>query len=100
MAVQIQFRRGTAAQWTTTNTILASGEIGVELDTGKFKIGNGTGTWVTLVYANALGGPLSSLEDVVATSPDDGSLLIYQTSINKWVASKNLNQQNLDAGEF
>ena len=48
MAVQIQLRRGTASQWTSANPILAEGEMGVELDTGKWKFGNGTGTWSIL----------------------------------------------------
>lgn len=41
MAVQIQVRRGTAAQWANTNPNLAAGEIGFETDSNKFKIGTG-----------------------------------------------------------
>ena len=52
MAVQIQLRRGTAAQWTSANPILAEGEMGVELDTGKWKFGNGTSTWSVLAYGS------------------------------------------------
>jgi hypothetical protein len=52
MAVQIQLRRGTASQWTSANPILAEGEMGVELDTGKWKFGNGTGTWSILAYGS------------------------------------------------
>jgi hypothetical protein len=52
MAVQIQLRRGTASQWTSANPILAEGEMGVELDTGKWKFGNGTGTWSVLAYGS------------------------------------------------
>lgn len=50
MATQIQLRRGTAAQWTAANPILAEGEMGVELDTSNFKIGNGTDNWNDLSY--------------------------------------------------
>ena len=39
---KIQLRNDTAANWTTSNPILLKGEMGVEIDTGKFKIGNGT----------------------------------------------------------
>jgi hypothetical protein len=42
-------RRGIASQWVST-TVLASGEIGLETDTNKFKIGDGTSTWVSLNY--------------------------------------------------
>lgn len=52
MAVQIQLRRDTAANWTAANPTLAEGELGVETDTGKFKIGTGVANWTTLVYAN------------------------------------------------
>lgn len=50
-----QFRRGTAAQWTAANTVLASGELGLETDTAKFKIGNGTTAWNSLPYGGIKG---------------------------------------------
>ncbi len=54
MATRMQQRRGTAAQWTAANPILAAGEIGFETDTNKFKMGNGSSVWSALQYfANA-----------------------------------------------
>ena len=54
MATRMQQRRGTAAQWTAANPVLAAGEIGFETDTSKFKMGNGSSTWSALTYfANA-----------------------------------------------
>ena len=54
MATRMQQRRGTAAQWISTNTgngpILNAGEIGYETDTNKFKIGDGTNHWINLDY--------------------------------------------------
>lgn len=50
MAVRIQFRRGTAAEWSSTNPILASGEVGFETDSKKFKVGDGTTRWNDLTY--------------------------------------------------
>ena len=50
MAVQIRLRRGTENQWKNTNPILANGELGIETDTGKFKIGDGTSGWNALFY--------------------------------------------------
>ncbi len=50
----MQQRRGTAAQWTAANPVLAAGEIGFETDTSKFKMGNGSSAWSALTYfANA-----------------------------------------------
>lgn len=50
MAVRIQFRRGTASQWTSANPTLSAGEFGFETDTGQFKIGNGSSGWASLTY--------------------------------------------------
>lgn len=52
----IKMRRGPAAAWVLSNRVLAAGEFGVELDTGKFKIGNGTTAWSDLAYAGGGGG--------------------------------------------
>jgi Major tropism determinant N-terminal domain len=40
MPQQIQVRRGTAAQWASTNPVLANGEQGLETDTRKVKFGD------------------------------------------------------------
>jgi hypothetical protein len=47
---QIIQRRGTAAQWTTVNPILAEGEMGWVTDLGEFKFGDGVSTWTALPY--------------------------------------------------
>ena len=81
MATRMQQRRGTAAQWTAANPILAAGEIGFETDTSKFKMGNGSSTWSALQYfANAAelaaivdGAPglLNTLNELAASIGDD-----------------------------
>jgi hypothetical protein len=50
MSQQIQLRRGTSSAWTSANTLLAEGELGLELDTGRFKFGDGVTLWATLPY--------------------------------------------------
>jgi len=52
MAVQIQFRRDTAANWTSANPVLAEGELGLETDTARYKIGNGSTAWASLSYSS------------------------------------------------
>ena len=47
---RIQLRRDTAANWTTANSILAQGEIGLETDTNRVKIGDGSTAWTSLGY--------------------------------------------------
>lgn len=46
----IKLRRDTAADWTTTDPILAAGELGIETDTNRIKIGDGTTEWTGLQY--------------------------------------------------
>lgn len=57
MATTIQLRRDTAAHWSSTNPILASGEIGLQTDTAQFKIGDG------ITHYNSL--PLQPLQGPV-----------------------------------
>lgn len=99
MAVRIQIRRGLAAQWTSANPLLAEGELAAETDTGKFKVGNGVDYWNDLEYANSVT-TLGGLSDVSAPTPVNGDVLVYNTSINKWVGTKDLTEQNMDGGHF
>ncbi len=50
MAMRIQLRRGTSVQWANINPILAIGEVGIEIDTNRLKIGNGAAQWNDLPY--------------------------------------------------
>ena len=85
MATRMQQRRGTAAQWTAANPVLAAGEIGFETDTSKFKMGNGSSAWTALTYfANAAelaaiidGAPdlLNTLNELAASIGDDPAFL-------------------------
>ena len=86
----MQQRRGTAAQWTAANPILAAGEIGFETDTSKFKMGNGSSAWSALTYfANAAelaaiidGAPdlLNTLNELAASIGDDPAFLTTMAS--------------------
>ena len=86
MAVRIQFRRGTAAEWTSANPTLVAGELGYETDTTKFKIGDGSTAWTSLGYggvsqadidnavANVIDlapGALDTLNELAASIGDD-----------------------------
>jgi hypothetical protein len=53
--IQLQFRRGTAADWTSANPTLAAGEMGIETDTSRFKVGNGATAWTSLLYGGIQG---------------------------------------------
>ena len=74
---RIQLKRATAAQWTAANPVLYSGEIGLETDTNKFKIGDGTTAYNSLPYfnGNLTGSSLNDLADVTITSAANGDFL-------------------------
>lgn len=50
MADIIQIRRDLAANWTSVNPILASGELGLETDTNGLKTGDAITAWNSLPY--------------------------------------------------
>lgn len=50
---KVLLRNDTARRWTSNNPTLGKGEIGIEIDTRKFKFGDGTKTWTQLPYASA-----------------------------------------------
>jgi len=66
MADIIQIRRGTASQWTSTNPVLADGELGFETDTKKGKLGNGITAWNSLPYSFT--GEFSNVADQITAA--------------------------------
>ena len=52
----IQVRRDSSSDWLVCNPTLAQGEIGFELDSTTFKIGDGINAWVDLPYWITQGG--------------------------------------------
>ena len=51
--VKMAQRRDTAANWTSANPTLLAGEIGIESDTLKWKVGTGSTAWTSLGYIPA-----------------------------------------------
>jgi len=97
MAIRIQLRRDTAANWVLSNPVLRAGELGIETDTLKFKIGNGSSTWTQITnYANITSTGLSnSLSDYILLADQgtpsgpaelnaQGDLVIPENSIILW----------------
>ena len=82
MAVQLQLRHDTAANWTSVNPILAQGEIGVELTTNKIKIGNGSSTWSALSYLiNTTGAVVGTTDTQTLTNKTITSIGAYETKV-------------------
>lgn len=57
MAVSIQLRRGLAIEWEIVNPILAQAELAAEIDTGRYKLGDGKRHWNDLPYSSGPPGP-------------------------------------------
>lgn len=83
---QIQLRRASAASWTAANPILALGEVGIETDTRKMKIGDGSNQWSSLSYAAAA----TNWSDV-ADKPSLVTLAGSETVSNKTLTSTRIN---------
>lgn len=56
LVLPMQQRRGTAAAWTSADPVLFAGQIGVETDTNKMKVGDGETIWSELAYIASGGG--------------------------------------------
>jgi hypothetical protein len=70
VAVVIQLRGDTAANWTDENPVLAEREMALETDTAYFKVGDGVTEWVDLPYGGVEGQP----GDTGATGPVVGTI--------------------------
>ncbi len=100
MAIQIQARRDTAANWTSANPTLAQGEFGYETDTGQMKIGDGSTAWTSLSYfgggisdapndgtaytRKSLGWSALVPSDLAQASATDGQVLTWNDSSGQW----------------
>jgi hypothetical protein len=103
VVTQIQIRRGTAAQWTSTNPTLAAGEFGLETDTLKVKIGNGSTAWTSLAYQGAgtvtsitagtglSGGTITSTGTIAIDTATTADLTTAQTLTNKTLTDPKIN---------
>ncbi len=84
MSIQIQFRRDSAATWTANNPTLAQGEVGLEVDTNSYKIGDGSTSWNNLNY-NQLAPEITTLlldgQSNDASAPSSGNLTVYTKAI-------------------
>lgn len=68
MATLIKLKRDTEASWANVNPVLSQGEPGVEIDTGRIKIGDGVTDYANLTYSAFPLTDLSSLTIDVETT--------------------------------
>jgi Major tropism determinant N-terminal domain len=84
MANRIQIRRDSQQNWEISNPVLSDGELGLNYDNNKIKVGNGEDVWISLPYATGI--PTLSYNDLNDKPfiPDTlQSLISYQASNNR-----------------
>lgn len=87
----ITFRKGTSSEWSSAAVVLASGEPGYEIDTGKFKIGNGASGWNNLNYSCVVPTGLLGVSGITVTLGTNGSSATIGT--NNTILKNTGNQQ-------
>ena len=105
MASIIQFRRDTASNWTSNNPTLAAGELGIESDTGQYKIGDGSTVWSSISYGIGVLGTnfIDAKGDLILGTADNtiarvavgsnGQVLTADSSASsgvKWVSNESI----------
>ena len=102
--ITYQFKRAIADRWLEVNPILKAGEPGFEVDTGKFKIGNGIDEWKALQYIgdesivvlNSIEDfPEVGSEEVIYRSSEDNVLYLWNSKTGKY-DSVGSNSQELE----
>ena len=74
---QLLVRRKTAAEYNTENPVLEKEEIGLETDSGKYKIGDGSTRWKVLPYSSYL---------MVKPSDDPGNIITFGSDLGLFTA--------------
>lgn len=80
-------RNDSAANWTSVNPVLSKGEMGIEIDTNKMKIGDGATTWTNLPYfsdKDHIHGNISSAGTITSATvaPANGDSIIISDASN------------------
>ena len=96
MAIQIQLRRGTAAAWTAANPTLAVGELVIETDTDKYKIGDGSTAWTSLGYSSL---PSTAIANTVVDAKGDIVAATAADTVSRLAVGTDTYVLTADSGE-
>lgn len=100
MSVEIQFRRDTAANWTSNNPTLSEGEVGLETDTNAYKIGDGATAWVNLGYYQLAPEITTLLIDGQSNDPSapaSSNLVVYSKAVAGRMMLKHIDPTGVNA---
>ena len=100
-----QFQRGSPDRWAELNPVLRSGEPGVEIGTGLFKIGDGHTPWNSLAYYLTQPNIEAIVDIKIAAGGGSGSdprigNLNELTTESKATIVEAINEINMDGVEF
>ena len=98
MAVQIQFRRGTASEWTTADPTLAAGELAIETDTDFYKIGDGSTAWTSLGYSSLPSGTAPLASPTFTGTVTMADLVVNGTTSTINSATLTVDDKNIELG--
>ena len=87
---RIAFKIDTSTNWASSVLVLLKGEIGIESDTRKFKIGDGTNVWSALQYAAQLPNKVTNADPTTSdTGYDVGTFWMNSTNGNTFILQSN-----------
>ena len=78
----------TAAVFATLNPVLLEGQLGKEVDTGRFKIGDGVSAWSAIDYyttnnnSTVFMGPSTESDNLVKISDVDGGVVLLKQALD------------------
>lgn len=58
-------RTDTKQNWEIKNPVLLKGELGIEIDTGNLKIGDGVSKWTLLIYSTPQNIPNDEIDEIL-----------------------------------
>ena len=87
--IKVKIRRGTSADWSTENPVLALGEVAADIDKHGVKVGNGTSRWNELPFCSP------EIIDNLVTGGTDAALSAEQGKILKALADEKASKTEL-----
>ncbi len=93
MAVKIQLRNGTAAEWLSADPVLMLGELGIDTTNRQFRVGDGVNSWSDLPVAGKTSGAslddldLANYSDILDTISDNTNITLDLEDANAFAVT-------------
>jgi hypothetical protein len=88
MKARIKLNCNTAATWTSVNPILYDAELGIERDTGRYKIGDGITAWNSLAYTTHPESDVLNLITDLNSKASNSSYRVIDSASGSHIAGK------------